>query len=117
MDNLENFKELRQFIATQPFDKDLVKYKNTKYPIDKIKSHKGVGPYFYYILDWQTGKYPYISEGWKNFLDYDDNFWDKGLEAVLSVIHTDDALNVQKIILRWIQFMLSKSELCTTWEW
>lgn len=110
MEDLNEFTELRKFLASQPFDPNLSNYKQDLYPSDKLSYDKGMGPYYNYILDWQTGSYDYFSEGIKTLTGYGDDFLNQGLEATLSIIHPADREAFQKIVSKWMEVLLGKSE-------
>lgn len=110
MEDLDEFIELRKFLASQPFDQNLSNYKQDLYPSDKLSYDKGMGPYYNYILDWQTGSYDYLSEGLKTLTGYEDNFFNQGLEATLSIIHPADREAFQNIVSKWMGVLLDKPE-------
>lgn len=110
MGNNGDFRVLRNFVASQPFDRDLSSYKQDLYPADKLSYDKGRGAYYNYILDWQTGTYEYFSEGIKTLTGYDDAFIDRGLEATLEIIHPSDRAAFQDIVSKWMDLLLGKSE-------
>lgn len=103
-------RDVKSILAEQPYDRNLPNYKKKIYPKDKIGPHKSIGPYFYYILDWQTGTYPFISDGWRELVDYPPSFWKKGIEAVLNKVHEDDIDALRNMIRKSHEFISSKSE-------
>lgn len=102
--------ELRDFMLSQPFDKKLSNYKSSLYPEDKLLYDKEVGPYYNYILDWQTGKYEYMSNGLKELLGYDDEFFERGIEATFEIMHPSDREAVHKMISRFLELLSGKPE-------
>ncbi|HKK45956.1 MAG TPA: helix-turn-helix domain-containing protein [Balneolaceae bacterium] len=97
-------------MANQPFDEALFEYKESLHPGDKLGIDKEVGPYYHYILDWQTRKYDYLSNGIKELTGYDDDFLDLGIEAYFRAIHPDDIEAMQKITSQWMELLLGKQE-------
>jgi AraC-like DNA-binding protein len=102
--------DLRRFIATQPIDKDLFKYKDSLYPEDIFKiygRHRGI---YAYILDWQIGSYSFLSEGIKKLTGFTDTKESLGIEELFQVIHPNDADPLQQIISKWMEILLGKPD-------
>lgn len=110
MANTKAFSDLRRFMLSQPFDTSLSEYKESLYPGDTLGLDKEVGPFYHYVLDWQTRSYEHLSEGILEFLGYDRSFADKGIEALFQIFHPDDVDAFQKIVAKWMELLLGKSE-------
>ncbi|MGD8427500.1 MAG: helix-turn-helix domain-containing protein [Balneolaceae bacterium] len=110
MPTFDSLDDFRAFMLSQPFDKDLSSYKSSLYPADKLLYDKHTGPYYNYILDWQTGKYEYLSEGLKKLLGYDDEFISKGIEATFEIMHPNDKEAFNKIVSKFLGLLSGASE-------
>lgn len=101
---------LRDFIASQSFDENLSDYKQDLYPGDKLSYDKGNGPYYNYILDWQTQKYAYLSKGIEQLVGEGDLLASQGLEAFFQLLNPDDSAAFLKIVSKWMALLLGKPE-------
>lgn len=102
--------DLQSFMANQPIDRELFKYKSSLYPADKLGISERYGSVYTYILDWHKGKYSFLSEGLKSLMGYDDQFVAKGMEAFFQIIHPDDIRPFQRITSKWMEILLGKPE-------
>jgi len=107
--NRDNF-DLRSFIAKQPIDKELFKYKKSLYPAEKLGITEKHGNIYTYILDWHEAKYSFLSEGFKKLTGYNDQMIALGIEALFQVIHPDDAQPLQRMISKWMEVLLGRPE-------
>ncbi|MDR8394298.1 AraC family transcriptional regulator [Aliifodinibius sp. S!AR15-10] len=110
MPSFNSLNELRNYLLSQPFDEDLKRYKSSLYPDDKLLFEKNIGPYFNYILDWETGKYEYLSDGFRKITGYDKEFLAKGIEATFQVVHPNDRDALHKMIAKILDLMEGRSE-------
>lgn len=110
MPSFNSLDELRNYLLSQPFDEDLKRYKSSLYPDDKLLFEKNIGPYFNYILDWETGKYEYLSDGFRKITGYDKEFLAKGIEATFFVVHPNDRDALHKMIAKILDLMEGRSE-------
>lgn len=102
--------DLRHFIATQPIDKELFKYKESLYPNELLKVyglHHGI---YTYILDWQSGTYSFLSEGIKKLTGFNEADLSGGLESLFRMLHPKDVDPLQRIISKWMEVLLGKPE-------
>lgn len=102
--------ELRIFMLSQNFDKDLSNYKSSIYPIEKLPHNKAFGPFLSYILDWQTGKYEHLSEGVLKLTGYGQEYIDKGLEGTFQAMHRHDQEAFKKMSYKWMELLKGKPE-------
>jgi AraC-like DNA-binding protein len=107
--NQESF-DVRSFIAKQPIDKELFRYKKSLYPTDIPGITDKYGNIYTYILDWHTGTYAYLSDGLKKLTGYDGHENELSIEILFEVIHPDDAHSLQKMISKWMEVLLGKPE-------
>ncbi|MFU8813688.1 MAG: helix-turn-helix domain-containing protein [Balneolaceae bacterium] len=102
--------DVRRYIANQPIDKELFKYKKSLYPAHKLGIANQYGKIHTYILDWQQGTYAYLSDSLQKTIGYDDDFHSQGLDAFFKIIHPDDREPMQRIIAKWMEVLLGKPE-------
>jgi AraC-like DNA-binding protein len=107
--NQESF-DVRTFIANQPIDKELFRYKKSLYPAEIPGLTDRYGTIYTYILDWHQGTYAYLSEGLKKLTGYDGQESELGIEILFEIIHPDDAQSLQKMISKWMEVLLGKPE-------
>ncbi len=108
--NRENF-DVRSFIARQPIDKELFRYEKSLYPANKLGISEKFGSVYTYILDWHKAKYSFLSDGIKKLVGYEEDFLETGLEGFFQVIHPEDHQPLQRIIAKWMEVLLGKSEV------
>jgi AraC-like DNA-binding protein len=97
--------QISDFFANQPFDKDLIYYKYQKNPVKRMEKQTGKDGCIYFIADFQTGEFPYLSKRWKSLLDYPAGFWDKGVAAWWRTVHPADMLSLYQILIKWVDFI------------
>jgi AraC-like DNA-binding protein len=102
--------DLRKFIANQPIDKELFKYKENLYPIEKLGLTVRKSSIYTYILDWQEATYSFLSRGIRELTGYNDDKIKLGIETLFQVIHPDDADPLQRMISKWMGVLLGKPE-------
>jgi AraC-like DNA-binding protein len=107
--NRKNF-DVRSFIAKQPVDMELFRYKEALYPVEIPGITGKYGNIYTYVLDWHQGTYAYLSEGLKKLTGYDGHEKELGIETLFEVIHPDDAQPLQQMISKWMEVLLGKPE-------
>lgn len=110
MPRFNSLDDLRRFMLSQPFDKELPSYKSSLYPKEKLVYEKNIGPYFNYVLDWQTGKYEYLSDGFKELTGYSQGYLDRGIEATFEIMHPSDREAVHKMVAKILEVVLGKTQ-------
>lgn len=99
-------KQINDFFSSQSFDPKLQAYKQKKYPGHLLHKKNSI-PQLYYILDFQTGKFSFISEGLKSMFGYADEIWERGVDALWQMVHPDDIDDFSRVLVRWIEFLNS----------
>lgn len=102
--------KIRETITSQPFDEELDIYKQGLIPDDKIGYDKNLGSYGYYILEWQTAQYVYISKGIEEMTGYYQRFLERGAEAFWELVHPDDLEALYKILSLFMEMAEEMSE-------
>ena len=104
MKNLVVPGQIDEYLTNQPFDNQLFLYKHHKYPA-KILNNLDASNHFYYILDFETGKFPFISQECTILLGYSNQFWDQGIKALWQIVHPNDVFDFCQVLIRWINFL------------
>lgn len=111
MPEFNSLDDLRSYMLLRPYDEELSNYKSSLYPKDKLLYEKGAGgPYYNYVLDWQTGNYEYLSDGIKELTGYDREFIDRGIEATHEAMHPSDREAVHKMTAKFLEVLLGKTQ-------
>lgn len=110
MPEFNSVDDLRSFMLSQPFDEELARYKSSLYPKDKLLYDKEIGPYYNYILDWHTGTYKYLSDGFGELTGYGQEYFDRGVEATFEAIHSNDREAFHKMVAKMLEIFLGKTQ-------
>jgi AraC-like DNA-binding protein len=100
--------DIRKWIADQPVDEDLIRYKDTLYPNQTSQFPDLYGKVYTYVLDWHEGKYSYLSDALVTLMGYGRDILDSGIEGFFNVLHPDDTEPLQKVIQKWMEVLLDK---------
>lgn len=110
MPSFNSLNDLYKHMLSQPFDENLKSYKSSLYPDDKLVYEKNIGPYFNYILDWVTGEYEYLSDGFRKITGYYEDFFSRGVKATFEVVHPNDRNAFHKMIAKVLELMEGRTE-------